>query len=89
MGEPQGYNRKEFVHRVGTFFLLVAIGLLILFLLSEQAGGTNFEYFCWSTILFVLGFIFRSQYRKPASPASGRFGIFKRLKPKSKEENKE
>jgi len=84
MGEPQGYNRKEFLHRVGTFFLLVAIGLLVFFLLSEQAGQTNFDYFCWSTALFVLGFIFRSQYKKPAS-ASGRFGILKKFK-KGKEE---
>ena len=80
MGEPQGYNRKEFVHRVGTFFVLVAIGLLVFFLLSESAGAPTFSYFCWSTILFVIGFVFRSQYKKPASPASGRFGIFKMFK---------
>jgi len=88
MGEPQGYNRKEFVHRVGTFFVLVAIGLLVFFLLSESAGTPTFSYFCWSTILFVIGFIFRSQYRKPASPASGRFSLLKRMIPKSKEEKK-
>ena len=88
MGEPQGYNRKEFVHRVGTFFLLVAIGLLVFFLLSESAGSPMFSYFCWSTILFVIGFVFRSQYKKPASPASGRFNLLKRMIPKSKEEKK-
>ena len=87
MGEPEGSNRKEFIHRVGTFFLLVAIGLLVFFMLSEQAGKTNFDYFCWSTVLFVIAFIFRAQYRKPAS-SSGRFGVFKKLKPKPKEEKK-
>jgi len=88
MGEPQGYNRKEFMYRVGTFFVLVAIGLLVFFLLSESAGQPTFSYFCWSTILFVIGFVFRSQYRKPASPASGRFSLLKRMIPKSKEEKK-
>jgi len=85
MGEPQGYNRKEFLYRVGTFFLLVAIGLLVFFLLSEQAGQTNFDYFCWSTVLFIIAFIFRAQYKKPASPASGRFGILKKFKKGKKE----
>ncbi len=80
MGEPQGYNRKEFISRVGTFFVLVAIGLLVFFLLSEQGGETNFNYLCWSTILFVIGFVFRAQYKRPVSTASGRFGIFKIFK---------
>jgi len=88
MGEPQGYDRKEFLYRVGTFFLLVAIGLLFLFLLSESAGKTSFDYFCWSTVLFVLAFVFRAQYKKPAGPAHGRFSILKRLMPKPKEEKK-
>jgi len=85
MGEPQQYNRKEFISRVGTFFVLIGIGMLILFLLSEQAGGTNFDYFCWSTILFVIGFVLRSQYKRPAGPAHGRFSIFQKIKRDKKE----
>jgi len=85
MGAPQGYDRKEFLYRVGTFFLLVAIGLLTFFLLSEAAGKPTFSYFCWSTILFVIAFVFRSQYKKSYKP-SGRFSIFQRLKPKPKED---
>jgi hypothetical protein len=85
MGEPQGYNRKEFIHRVGTFFLLVGIGLLVFFFLSEAAEKPTFSYFCWSTILLILGFLFRTQYKKPTQP-SGRFSIFQRLKPKPKED---
>ena len=79
MGEPEHYYRKEIIHRVGTFFLIMGIGLFILFLLSESTGSTTFEYFCGSTLLVTLGFIFRSQYKKGAQP-SGRFGIFKRLR---------
>ena len=78
MGEPQQYNRKEFVHRVGTFFLLVSLGLVVFFLLSESAGTPTFEYFCWSTVLGVLGFFFRAQYRKEVA-SSGRFGWLRKL----------
>jgi len=93
MGEPQGFNRKEFMYRVGTFFLLVAIALLGFFLISEQAGLTNFNYFCSSIGLFVIAFIFRGQYKKPAPPPSGRFSIIGRarsaLTPKPKEKKEE
>jgi hypothetical protein len=27
MGAPEGFDRKEVIHRIGTFFLLVGIGL--------------------------------------------------------------
>lgn len=88
MGEPQSYNYKELLGRVGTFFVIVAIGLLALFVLSESAEQTVFPYFCWSTILFGAGFFLRSRFKKAAGPASGRFGILKRLRPKPKEEKK-
>jgi len=87
MGEPQQYNRKEFIYRVGTFFLLVGTGLLIFFVLSEAAGQPTFSYFCWSMILLILGFMFRAQYKK-AVPSSGRFSVLKRFKRKPKEEKK-
>ena len=78
MSEPANYNRKEFVYRVGTFFLLVGLGLLIFFMLSESAKQPQFNYFCGSMVLLILGFLFRAQYRKP-SIASGRFGGVKKL----------
>jgi len=81
MGEPQQNNRGEFFYRVGTFFLLVGLGLLVFFLLSEAAQDPAFGYFCWSTILLTVGFMFRAQYRK-SIPPSGRFGVFKRFRKK-------
>ena len=45
MSSPQGFNRKEVVHRIGTFFIIVGIGLLAFFLLSEAAQQVAFEYF--------------------------------------------
>lgn len=85
MGAPQGFDRRELLYRMGTFFLLVGIGLLVFFFLSEAAQQVTFEYFCWSLLLIILGFIFRGQFRK-ATPASGRFSLVKRLMPKSKKE---
>ncbi|MGB8981061.1 MAG: hypothetical protein WCC12_04230 [Anaerolineales bacterium] len=85
MSSPQGFNRKEIVARIGTFFLLLGIGLLVFFFLSEAAQQVTFEYFCWSLILIVLGFIFRGQFKKDA-PASGRFSLVRKLMPKSKQD---
>jgi len=83
MGAPQDYNRKELIHRIGTFFLLVGIGLLIFFMLSEAAQKVTFDYLCWGIILLIIGFIFRGQFKR-TTPSSGRFSLLRRLTPKSK-----
>ena len=85
MGAPEGFDRKEFLHRIGTFFLLLGIGLLVLFMASEAAKQVAFEYFCWSLILMIFGFIFRGQFKRKMTP-SGRFSLVKRLMPKAKKE---
>jgi hypothetical protein len=85
MGEPQGFDRNGFLHRIGTFFLLVGIGLLVFFFLSDAAQKVVFDYLCWGLILTVLGFIFRARLKRTVSP-SGRFGVFKRMAPKPKQE---
>jgi hypothetical protein len=85
MSSPQGFNRKEVVHRIGTFFVILGIGLLGFFLLSEAAKQVTFEYFCWSVILLVIGFVFRGQFKRSVAP-SGRFSLVKRLMPKAKKE---
>jgi hypothetical protein len=87
MGEPQDYNPKEIIYRVGTFFLLLGLGLLVLFMMSEAEKQPMFSYFCWSMVLLIVGFLFRAQYKKAITP-SGRFRIFKRLRPKPKETKK-
>jgi hypothetical protein len=73
MGEPENYNRKELIHRIGTFFLLIAVGMLVYFLLSDSAGQPRFDLFCLGVIVAGLGFVLRSQLKRP-SPSSGRFG---------------
>jgi len=88
MGESPPPDRKEFVGRVGTFLVLVGIGLMVFFILSESAKSPMLSYFCWGTVLLTLGFIFQGQFKKPAGPPHGRFSIFKRFKSKPKEEKK-
>jgi hypothetical protein len=85
MGAPEGYDRKELIARIGTFFLLVGIGLFVFFVLSESAKKVTFDYFCWGLILVILGLLFRGRLKKPVTP-SGRFSIVKRLMPKSQKD---
>lgn len=85
MSSPQGFDRKEVIRRIGTFFIILGIGLLAFFLLSEAAREVAFEYFCWSVVLLIIGFVLRGQFRRSVPP-SGRFSMVKRLTPKAKKE---
>jgi uncharacterized membrane protein HdeD (DUF308 family) len=85
MGAPQGYDPKELTYRIGTFFLMVGIALLVFFVMSEAAQSPTFNLFCSGTILLIIGLIFRAQYRKATKP-SGRFSLLKKLIPKPKED---
>jgi hypothetical protein len=88
MGNSQPPGRPEFVARVGTFFVLVGIGMMVFFLLSDAASDPRLSYFCWGTVLLSLGFMFQARFKRPAGPPSGRFGVLQRLKRKPKEEKK-
>lgn len=83
MGAPPDSDRGEVIHRIGTFFLLVGIGLFVFFILSESAAAVNFDYFCWGLILLIIGLMLRGQFRRSAPP-SGRFSLVQRLMPKAK-----
>lgn len=83
MGTPEGSNRKELIARIGTFFLLLGVGLIIFFVLSEAADAVNFGYFCWGIIVLIFGFVFRGQFKR-AGPSSGRFGWVRKFVPKAK-----
>ncbi len=85
MGAPEGYDRKELLVRIGTFFVLVGIGLLVFFFLSEAAKKVTFDYFCWGLVTLIVGLIFRGRFRK-ATPSSGRFSLVKSLMPKSQKD---
>jgi predicted membrane channel-forming protein YqfA (hemolysin III family) len=79
------YSYRELIYRVGTFFLMIGIGLVLLFILSEAAENVMFSYFCWGIVLLVVGFIFRNQYKK-SFPPNERFSFLRKLMPKSKQD---
>jgi hypothetical protein len=85
MEPPEEASSKEIIARIGTFFLMVGIGLLVFFILSEAARQVNFAYFCWGLILLILGFGFRGRFRRSAG-ASDRFSLVRRMMPKAKRE---
>lgn len=85
MSDNQQGNYPELIYRVGTFFLLVGIGLVVLFILSDAVRQTAFNYLCVGAILLTVGFLFRAQYKR-AMPPSGRFSLVKRFKRKPKED---
>jgi hypothetical protein len=69
---------KEFIIRIGTFFLLIGCGIFILFIASDYAGKTNFDYLFWAVLSVTVGIMLRR--RRPAPPPSGRFGYVRRLR---------
>ena len=66
----------EFVIRIGTFFIVIGVGIFILFVASDYANQTNFDYLFWSVLSITIGLLFRR--RKPPPPPSGRFSIIRR-----------
>jgi len=84
MGEGPQFDRKDFIWRVGTYFILISVFSFAFFLMTDAANAPAFGWLCGSVLLATLGFIFRKRGAKPA-PSSGRFSIFKRLGQRAKE----
>lgn len=73
---------KDFIARVGTFFLLIGIGLIALFIASDASfeyTGKRTEYglLCIAMALFMVGFIFRQTAAPPQ--AAERFKFIKKI----------
>jgi hypothetical protein len=62
---------NEFLVRVGTFLILLGMGMLILFIASDYAKQSNFDYLFWAVLAVTVGFMLRR--RKAPPPPSGRF----------------
>ncbi len=69
---------NEFIIRIGTFFILIGAGIFILFIASDAAGKTNFDYLCAAVLCVTVGILFRR--RRPPGPPSGRFGYVRKLR---------
>jgi MYXO-CTERM domain-containing protein len=88
MSDEQKQDMNQFVARLGTFFILLGIFFLIMFIASDAAKQPNFDYLLFGLVGLGFGLVFRRR-ASPPSP-SGRFGWYKNLREKSKQrkENK-
>jgi hypothetical protein len=64
--------------RMGTFFIVMGLGIFILFIASDLAQKPEFDYLFIAMVLFGLGWIFRR--RKTPPPSADRFSYFRRLR---------
>ncbi len=63
----------ELITRMGTFFLVIGIGLFILFIASDLSQMTDFDYLFWAILAISLGLLLRGRRAPP--PPSGRFRL--------------
>jgi len=61
--------------RMGTFFVVMGMGVFLLFVVSDVADKVEFDYFFLSMILLGIGYYFRRKKARP--PAANRFTWFK------------
>ena len=76
----------ETLHRIGTFFILVGLALLVMFtgsVLSKDIHGT---YLLLALGAFFMGYLFRRN--KPVND-SGRFGTLRRVVRRSRKRDEE
>ena len=68
---------EGFGRRAGTFFLVLGVFLVALFVASDAVQATYYPLICCGAILLVFGWFLRVRNREPekAKP-SGRFSIF-------------
>jgi len=79
---------EEFILRIGIYFLVIGMGIFILFIASDFANNPNFDYLFWAVLVITVGILIRR--RKPPPPPSGRFAFLKKMREgsKKKEETK-
>ena len=69
---------SSIVHRLGTFVLVLATGVLFLFVLSELARLPDFDLLFLSMFLYAGAWLLRR--RRPAAAPSGRFALLRRAR---------
>ena len=66
----------SFTVRVGMFFLVVGGAAFLLFVVSDIAKQTDFDYFFFAMVLMGVGWAMWR--KKPAPPSAGRFEIIRK-----------
>ena len=79
---------EDILARVGTFFIVMASGFIVLFVASDLAETVYYDLFFIGVLLGGLGFYLRR--KAPSPPPSGRFESWKKMRSgKLKEEQAE
>lgn len=73
---------EPLIVRVGTFFMVLGFGAFILFVASDIADKTEFDYLFVAMLLIGIGWGFRSKKAPP--PSAGRFSILRKKQNKDK-----
>jgi flagellar biosynthesis component FlhA len=78
---------NEFLIRIGAFFTLIGIGLIILFVATYLGNAPDFKYFFLGLISMFIGW--RLSKRKAPPPPSGRFAYIRKMRENSKKHQEE
>jgi hypothetical protein len=76
-------QQPDFTPRIGTFLILVGIGLLLVFIGSYLAKSPHFSYLFSSLVVLAFGVLLRRRATPRQSP--GRFRVVRGIYDKSKE----
>ena len=69
---------ENIVPRIGTFFIVIGVGSIVLFIVSDIANMVDFNYLSIGLLVTSIGVVLRKNARKP-SP-SGRFESLKKMR---------
>jgi hypothetical protein len=68
--------------RMGTFFIVMGLGIFILFVASDLAEKPEFDYLFIAMLLIGIGWTFRRKKAPP--PSADRFSYFRRMRTRKK-----
>jgi hypothetical protein len=71
-----------FFRRLGIFIMLIGVGLIAIYIISDLAGTPDLLYLLSGAVLSVGGFFLRRSHKPPPPPPSSRFRILKRKRKK-------
>ena len=80
-------DQKDIIPRIGTFFIVIGIGAILLFVISDIAETVYFDYFFLG--LFFTGFCIYLRRDAEKPPTSGRFSYLKKMRNKDKDNEKD
>ena len=79
---------EEFIARIGTFFLLIGTFLVIMFIASDMANQTDFDYLFLAMMAIAAGWMMQKKRpRKP--PSADRFSYLHKWRAGSKKKSED